>query len=160
MARRKAVGPGTGGDRFEALNDRRSSGIKRGLAFNPNDRQAGLPDTLMAHAFMKALVRWAARRPEPSTKITIPSGIAPQRTRSRLVGAQAERAVILKIFEDGRLSRNHSRRADGETDHRRGIGARVDHERHHRSENHQFRREIQKFKTGSRTQTMEDKPAT
>jgi hypothetical protein len=103
MARRKAVGPGTGGDRFEALNDPRSSG-KRGLAFNPNDRQAALPDTLRAHAFIKALMRWAARRPEPSTEIRIPTGIAAANDSFASSGRSAKRAIIIKIFEDGRMA--------------------------------------------------------
>lgn len=41
-----------------------------------HSRQAGLPDTALASAYLAAVMRLAARRPDGSTKITIPTGIA------------------------------------------------------------------------------------
>jgi hypothetical protein len=37
-------------------------------------RQACLPDTAMVDAFLRALMKLAARAPDPSTKIVIPTG--------------------------------------------------------------------------------------
>ena len=36
----------------------------------------GIPQTAFATAFLKALVRLAARRPDRATKITLPTGVA------------------------------------------------------------------------------------
>jgi hypothetical protein len=70
---RNATAPESGVCRIEGRDDR--SRGKRDLALITSNQQAGLPNTAMAAAFLKALARLAARRPDRSTKITLPTGV-------------------------------------------------------------------------------------
>jgi len=72
---RNALGLESGGDRIEA---RKIVGIgeRDGRSFRPINHkpQAGLPDTAMAAAFLRALVRLVGTH--PTGTITIPIGVA------------------------------------------------------------------------------------
>ena len=86
MRSSKALGPESGDDRIGARNDRHGYGKRADLAPHRRRRQA-LPDTAMAHAFLDALTRWAARDPNPSTRIAIPTGRVDGDELARLVCA-------------------------------------------------------------------------
>ena len=74
MRARNALGLKSGGDRIEARNDRHGYGKRADLAPSRHNRQA-LPPTAMRDAFLRALLRWAAKgRPGAATKI-IPTGV-------------------------------------------------------------------------------------
>jgi hypothetical protein len=72
---RNATAPESGVYRIEGRDDR-SRGKRDHLALVTSNQQAGLPQTAMAAAFLKALARVAARRPDRSTEITLPTGVA------------------------------------------------------------------------------------
>lgn len=84
-APQKRWAPAPGGDRIEALKGQRSSSA-RDLAPNPHYRQA-VPDTVMAHAFLRALMRWAKRRPNTDAWIAIPTGTVTAGELARVVCA-------------------------------------------------------------------------
>lgn len=75
------------GDRRIEGRDNPSFGKRDRLAPQAAERPAGLPDTAMAAAFLRALVRLAARRHEFSTKIVIPTGIADGSELARVLRA-------------------------------------------------------------------------
>lgn len=74
MLSRNATAPESGVYRIEGRDDR--SRGKRDHALVTSSQQAGPPQTAMAAAFLKALARLAARRPDRSTEITLPTGVA------------------------------------------------------------------------------------
>ena len=75
MLSRNATAPESGIYRIEGRDDR-SRGKHDHLALVTSNQQAGLPQTAMAAVFLKALARLAACRPDRSTEITLPTGVA------------------------------------------------------------------------------------
>ena len=74
MRARNALAVKSGGNRIEGRNDR-SRGKRDRLAPKQPNRQAAVPDTVMAHAFLLALRRWLSARRTSSQKIAIPTGV-------------------------------------------------------------------------------------
>ena len=68
-------------------NNRLSGGTPRDLARTLRNQQAALPPTAMRDAFLRALVRWAKRRPNTDAWIAIPTGTVTAGELARVVCA-------------------------------------------------------------------------
>ena len=105
MRAQNAAALSSEGDRREGRGTKHRTGKRdpQFLAEKSPISQAGLPDTPMAHAFLRALRNWLSRRSDKSSRqIAIPTGVV----------SDAELAqVLLAIFKlkPGQAARDPSR---------------------------------------------------